>query len=368
MSSVNEHLYGLIFAGGGGTRLWPLSRNGNPKQFLKLFSDKTLLRETFERVASLIPAERIFVVTMADYVSRVASELPEVPIEQIIAEPERKNTAPAVLLGSIAIQKKDPDAIIANIWSDHQIGKVSEYKKALLTAYDAASDGKYLVATGVAPTFPHTGLGYIKYDGKFEESLGVPVFRAEKFIEKPEFKVAEDLLDEGKCLWNIGLYVWKVPALLDAFQKYSPEVFEHYEALVTGFEKKDSALIAKHYASLPDIPIDKAVTEKVDNLLAVEGQFSWSDIGDFQVLWEQTLNGATDGNSFIGGGKGQVQLINSQGVFVSSDSKQLVVGYGLRNVAVIVTEDVVLVVPRDDAQKVKDIVAALKNERREKFL
>jgi mannose-1-phosphate guanylyltransferase len=162
MEDYKEHIYALIFCGGGGTRLWPFSREARPKQFLKIKGDKTLIRQTFERVNSLVPVERIFVVTVPDYTDEVAEMVKEVPRDQVLVEPARRNTAMAAALGAAAIFKKDPQAIIANMWSDHLITDLENYKKAIYAGAKAASDGVNLVTTGIKPKYPHTGLGYIK--------------------------------------------------------------------------------------------------------------------------------------------------------------------------------------------------------------
>lgn len=367
MNKDKSHLYGLIFAGGGGTRLWPLSRNSKPKQFLKLFSNKTLLRQAFERIAAVIPPSHIFVITMQEYKKQVRRELNELSPEQIIVEPERKNTAAAVLLGTLSIYMHDKKAVVVNVWSDHHIENPDQYKDAVVSAFRTATEGNWLVATGVEPTFPHTGLGYIQYS-KSLLSNNFQAFHVEKFIEKPDFKKAEDLLDRGNVLWNVGLYVWRAKTILDAFEKYAGDYYGHLETLKQGLSQKNMRKIQNVYKKLQELPIEKAVVEKAEKLAVIKAEFDWSDIGDFQVLWERTINGSIDGNSLLGKGRDKIISLNTQGVLVLSNSKQLVALYGLRNIAVVVTQDVVLVIPRDEAQKVKDIVAVLQKKKHKKFL
>ena len=180
MDDVKPHLYALIFCGGGGTRLWPFSKQERPKQFLKVNSDKSLVRNTFERLLPLIPAERMFVVTTPGYADEVAEELPEISKSRVIVEPARKNTAMAAGLGAAYIQKKDPNAVIANIWADQLIEKKVAWRKSVLAAAKSAANGENLVTVGVAPTHPHTGLGYIKKDRVHDIINSVNVYKIER--------------------------------------------------------------------------------------------------------------------------------------------------------------------------------------------
>lgn len=358
MSNVPEDLYALIFAGGGGTRLWPLSRDKKPKQFLRLFSHNTLLQQTFKRVGRIISSERIFVITTSLYKEEVARQLPEISSEQIIVEPVRKNTGPAAFLGLLAIKKINPQAIVANIWSDHKIDNTAGYGKALTIAAKAVSDGKHLATVGIQPSFPHTGLGYIKKGEKVEDGDGI-AWRVAKFVEKPDVKSAEDMLDEGGYLWNVGLYVWRLDQALVAFSKYAPEISKFGE---------DFQQVVKLYDKMPEIPIDKAVSERAHNLLVVEGNFDWSDIGDFEVLWEKSPKKDDNGNAIlIKDGGGWIGIDTQGGMFVS-ESGQTIATYGLENVVIVATKDAVLVVPKGEAQKVKELVIKIRESGKNEIL
>jgi mannose-1-phosphate guanylyltransferase len=219
-----------------------------------------------------------------------------------------------------------------------------------LKAAEFALKGEYLVATGIPPTFPHTGLGYIKKGNQQEDGI----FQVLRFVEKPDFKLAEDMLDEGDYLWNVGLYIWQVDSALAAYKRYAPDIIRAWQ--------KGS------YLDMPDLSIDKAISENADNLFVVEGHFDWSDVGDFEVLWEVNKKDE-DGNAVLTDEKGGGWVgIETQGGFFVSKSGQLIVTYGLKNMVVVATRDSILVIPKGDAQKVKDLVNKLREEGRKEVL
>lgn len=353
-----DQIYALIYAGGGGTRLWPLSREKEPKQFLKLFSDRTLLQETYDRIRPDIPPERTFVLTNASYEKQVRENLSEIPKEQILLEPVRRSTAPAAFLGAVAIYKKDPEAIIANIWADHKVDNQKEYLKTIKAGAQAVSDGKHLLATGLRPVFPHTGLGYIKKGKKQRTEHGVDIFKLEKFVEKPDRKTAEDILDEGGYLWNVGLFIWRADAILRSFEEHAPEIAKHKEGLSRALESGKG--LRQIFKNMAEISIDYAVAEKADNFLVIEAQFDWSDIGDFEVLWEELGKKDENGNVFIGKNGASWVGVDTQGGIMISENGQLIATVGLTNMAIIATRDAVLVIPRDDTQKIKELVKKLR--------
>lgn len=368
MTSTEDNIYALIFAGGGGTRLWPLSTDDKPKQFLRLFSDKTLLQETYHRVKKVVPPERIVVLTNKKYAEQVSKNLSELPPQNIILEPKRRSTAPAAFLGAIAIAQKNPEAIIANIWADHKIEDGEEYAKAIEAGAEAVADGKNLLATGLAPTFPHTGLGYIKRGRRLVTYDSVDVYKLEKFVEKPDRKTAEDMLDEGNYLWNVGLFIWRADAILKSFAEHAPEIAAHKDRLSQALEKGDQKLLTEVFEKLPEISIDYAIAEKVRNFLVIEGRFDWSDIGDFEVLWEKLAEKDDKGNVVIARNGGEWIGVNTQGGLFVSENGQLITTVGLTNVAVIATENSVLVIPRDDAQSIKKLIEELKKRNKKSYL
>src|SRR5687768_4973272 len=214
-------LYGLIMAGGAGSRLWPRSRNSRPKQFLPLLSDRTMLQETVERVAPIIDPDAVLVATREEYIDLVRDQLPELPAGNIIGEPCGKGTAPCIGLGSIAVAARDPQATMVVLSADHAIRATERFRNALKAAEEVAQQG-YLVTLGIRPDRPHTGYGYIQRGTRLGSRNGFEVFEVERFVEKPDRATAEGYLAEGGYSWNAGIFIWRVEAIMDAFQQHMP--------------------------------------------------------------------------------------------------------------------------------------------------
>lgn len=368
MKEVIEHLYGLIFCGGGGTRLWPYSRQETPKQFLKVKGKKTLIRETFERLLPIIPVERIFVVTVPEYTDEVADELAEIPRSQVLVEPARRNTAMAAGLGAVMIRNKDPKAIVANIWSDHLVENETAYRKSLLAAAAVAQDGKKLVTTGLPPTHPHTGLGYVKKGRVYDIIQDIEIYKVERFTEKPVLKQAKRMVRSGNYLWHVGLLVWRVDAFMGGLKKHSPALYKRLTLISKSLGKVNAKeIISKEYMKAPDASIDYALAEKAKNFLVVEGKFDWYDLGDFSVLWQIGKKDKA-GNLFLSEDDGEWLGIDTSDSVIISKGKRLVGTIGLADTIVVAVDDAVLVAPKSKAQQVKKIVQWLKKEKKIEYL
>lgn len=365
MDSIKDHLYALIFCGGGGTRLWPLSTGNRPKQFLKLDDEHTLLQDTYYRAKDLIDEERIFVITTNEnYKDEVIKELP-LPKENILVEPLRRNTAMAAGFGACVIAKKDPQAIIVNLWSDHKVGGKTLFSKALLAGAEAAASGQFLVATGVVPQYPHTGMGYVKKGRAWGVFHGVDVFEVEKFTEKPPLEVAKKMTASGNYLWNVGLFIWRADAILEAYKRHTPQIYNSLVKISESWGKREAkSVLLKAYNSAPEISVDYAIAEKSKNFLAVEAKFDWLDIGDFSVLWEIQPKDK-DGNATLQGKTANWVGVETSQSFIISDTDQLISTVGVENLVVVVTANAVLVCDKKSAQKVKALVEALKQTRKE---
>ena len=367
MNDVKSHLYALIFCGGGGTRLWPFSREARPKQFLKIKGRKTLIRQTFERVLPIIPVERVFVVTVPEYTDEVAEELSEIPRSQVLVEPARRNTAMAAGLGVVAISKKDPEAIIANIWSDHLVENETSYRKSLLAAAKAAADGQNLVTTGLPPTHPHTGLGYVKKGRVHDIIDSVEVFKVDRFTEKPKLADAKRMVASGSYLWHVGLLVWKADAFMKGIKKHSPSTYKRLEAIANALGKTGAkAKIIKEYKNAPDMSIDVALAEKAKNFLIVKGKFDWYDLGDFSVLWKIGKKDKAGNYAILEEGGDWIGIDTTESMILS-EGKRMVGTVGLTDMIVVAVGDAVLVAPKSQAQKVKKIVNKLKEEKKTGF-
>jgi len=338
-------IHAVILAGGKGTRFWPKSRVRLPKQLLPIVSDRTMVQETVERLAPLIAAEHVWIVTGADHADELREQLPGVPAQQIVVEPIGRNTAPAIALAATLIARVEPRATMVVLPADHHIRYADRFRETLRGAIDLASAGTFLVTIGIEPTAPETGYGYIERG----EELAVGQNRVRRFTEKPDRARAEEFVQSGRYLWNSGIFVWTVAAIRDAFTRHLPEVARRLEGIVSA---SDDALDSA-YERIADQSIDYGVLEKADNVAVVAGEFGWDDIGSWTALLRLGPADA-DGNVV----RGRVLALSSHGNLVATD-KRLVALVGVEGLVVIDTEDAVLVCSADRVQDVKQIIDEL---------
>ena len=287
MNSVTAHTYALILAGGGGTRLWPQSRNKTPKQFLKLAGNLTMLQKTAERFAQIVPWDHIFVIANQAHQTEVMAQLPKLPAHNLVFEPAKKDTALAMLVGALYIGAFDPQAIILNEASDHVVVDEAKYCQILKSAATVASDTRYLVAVGIKPESPSTAFGYIKVGAKLPQfDQTATVFQVESFTEKPNEETARQFIATGKYYWNANNYVWSLQALLTAFDKLLPEMSQLTAPLRTAPPEQFHDLFGDIYNRAQPISIDYAISEKADNLLLIPADYGWNDIGEWQVVYD----------------------------------------------------------------------------------
>lgn len=361
MTATNPHLYVVILCGGGGTRLWPLSRSATPKQFIDLVGRETLFEKTLKRARLLVADPNIFIMTNKDYEGVVAKFANSIPPENIIAEPAKKNTAMA--MGTIAglINARDKEAVIINLASDHLIGDDEGFCQAVLAAAEIAGQNKFIVTVGITPSFPHTGLGYIHADGEVTRVNNLPVIKVAGFREKPDLASATEFLATGKYFWNANLYTWSSALIMAEFAEHAPHLFAHIEQIVKHVGKQDfEAVFANEYAQAKEEQIDTAISEKTTKLAVIPGNFGWSDIGSWNVVYDEV--GKDDaGNAMIAREEGADWLaIDTKNSLVSSYKKQIVT-LGLENIVVVDTPDALLVMHKDRSQEVKKIVENLKS-------
>lgn len=364
-----QHAYAVVLAGGSGTRLWPKSRDNTPKQFLKLGGDRTLMQQSVDRILEIIPYERIIVVTNARYVEAVRAQLPEVPAQNIVAEPEKRDTALAMAVGAVIAQKRDPDAVVVNISSDHVLQDEAGYRKVIVAAVELAAQKHHLLTVGITPSDANVNFGYIKAGGELTQIQGYPVQKVLSFKEKPDQATAEQFLAEGNYFWNANMYTWHVEAALDAFARYQPKMFEQLQQIAAAVDTPDfEHVLAEQYSLADKVAIDVAISEKAENLVLIQGNFGWDDIGLWSTVYQLGLkdeNGTVivrDGND-----ASPVMALDSKNNLVAPN-KRLVALVGLDDYVVIDSADVLLILPRSRAADVKKVVQQLEAENLKQYL
>ncbi len=351
-------LYVLILAGGSGERFWPLSRRNRPKQLLSLFAQETLLEATLRRLEGLTPPERILILTNADQEAGVRALAKALPAENIIAEPAKRDTAAAIALGVAWVSQRDNTATMAVLPADHLITDAEGFRKTVRTAAAAAEASGELVTIGIAPTWACPGFGYIELGQRSvvpSAEGGPEVYEVKRFREKPNAELAETFLRQGNFRWNAGMFVWTVPAIVSAFHRHVPALskfIDRYHGAADG-----AALLREVFPTLPKISIDYAIMEKASRVLVVEAGFDWDDVGSWTAV-AKYLKGDAAGNL----GNTQLQAIDSSGNIVFSDQPTFVGLLGVRDMIVVRTGDALLVCRRQEAEKIKELVARVPEE------
>lgn len=352
----------VIMAGGSGTRLWPLSRKANPKQFQAFLSEKTLLEETYDRARRIVPADRIFVSTGTEHQARVLDLLPELTEDQLLLEPALRNTGPAIGLVATLIRKRIPDATIATIASDHAIENEDAFETSLRFALETVSAHRdQLCIVGINPTKPDTGLGYIKIGKPFKGREGESqAFFVDSFKEKPDRQTAEVYLEDQRHLWNAGYFIFSAESMLGWIREYAPELSRILTDIAEGADLK------KAYEQAENEPIDTMLTEKLppESRIVVPAPMRWSDIGTWGSLFD-FLSHKHGKKSF---GFGDTIETEGTGNLVYGSEKRTVALFGVEDLVVVDTDDALLVTRRDRAADVKKIVEELKDDGREELL
>ncbi len=352
--------YGLIMAGGGGTRFWPLSRKRVPKQLLNLDGKEIMLNETIDRLTKTVSSEDIFIVTNQDQVE-LTKQVTEGRVQEnhILAEPSARNTAACIGYGAIEIIKKYGDGIMCILASDHYIKDEETFTKVLQKAITTVEETDGLVTIGIKPTFPSTGYGYIKN----EVIEGKEYKNVLEFVEKPDLEHANEYIKDGNYAWNSGMFVWKASTILKYFEKLLPDIYEKLmlimEAMGTSSEYD---VLQAIYDTIPKISIDYGIMERADSVYMLEGDFGWNDIGSFDAL---TAIYTSDENGNVL--RSDAVLVNAKDNIVLGDNKVIAL-VGVENMIVVDTQDALLVCHKDKAQDVKDVVSILEREQRKHLL
>ncbi|RJP71719.1 MAG: mannose-1-phosphate guanylyltransferase [Candidatus Abyssobacteria bacterium SURF_17] len=356
-------MYAVIMAGGSGTRLWPKSRKKKPKQLLDIVSSKTMIQETVERLSPLIDGNHTFIVVGRMHFEYINEQLVHVPTENILVEPEGKNTAPCIGLAAIHIRARDKDAVMVVLPSDHLIRNDARFRKTLRASTEVAQSGNHLVTIGIQPTFPETGYGYIQIGKKVDTVHGEDVFKVVAFKEKPSLAVAKKFLKSGNYMWNSGMFVWKATAILEQIKIHLPDLYRGLLQIETAIgEDDENKVVDEVYASLKPESIDFGVMERAEDVLFLKGDFGWNDIGSWAAM-EQIWPKDRDGN-FL---HAEVVSIESTGNIIHS-TKKLVAVIGLKDIVIIETDDALLVCPKERAPDVRRVVDELKKRGLDSYL
>ncbi|MFZ2226095.1 MAG: sugar phosphate nucleotidyltransferase [Candidatus Moraniibacteriota bacterium] len=356
----------VILAGGGGSRLWPMSRNDMPKQFCKLISDKTMFEETLERFKEY-PTEKIYIATTKDLLAQVMSLVPEFPKENIIVEPGRRDTGPAMGYAATFLNLIDEDEPIAFIPSDHYIGRTDRFLSSIREAENVIKETGKMLDISIYPTSPNTALGYTKIGERKFEKNGVEFYEFLAHKEKPDFATAKKYIEDGNYLWHANYYMWTPKKFLEAYEKNAPELYsklkEIAELMKAGGKESE---IKKIYLSMDKISIDYAVTEKMNpsDVLIIQGEFEWKDIGAWDTLHENMLTKTDERRNLV---RGERLNIDTSGCIIYGGDKKLIATVGLDDLVIIDTEDALLICPKGRSQEVKKVVEELK-ERGGKYL
>lgn len=354
--------YAVIMAGGGGSRFWPLSRNSNPKQLLNLSGNGIMLNETIERVSLVVPKDSIFIVTN-EAQKKQTEELvdQEIPRNHILVEPGARNTAACIGYAACRILKEYGDGIMCVFPADHFIKDTASFSRIIRRAVSAvrSSSEKKLLTIGIVPDFPATGYGYIHAASDTNDGI----YKVNQFEEKPKLQKAIEYLDSGEYLWNSGMFVWRISAILEEFKRFLPKLYGSLErisdSLGTG---KEGSVLRDEYAKLPGISIDYGILERSNHVWVVRGEFDWSDVGSWDALG--AIYDVDDEGNIK---KGNQINIETKGCVVYSENC-LVATVGIEDIIIVETKDAVLVCKKDRAQDVKHVVEMLKSKGAHQYL
>ncbi len=367
--------YAVILAGGRGERFWPLSREHRPKQFLRLLGERSFLQQAVDRVRPLVPARNLLVITGGEQLAEVRRQLPDLPRENLIAEPVGRDTCAAVTLGAAVVGARDTTAVLAMLPADHVIPETRKFQQALADAFDLAGRGQVIVTLGIRPTEPAIGYGYIRLGTELPPPAGVKryrtrFFKAEQFKEKPDLATALEYVNSGQYRWNAGMFVWSFVTLTNGLELHQPAMRAACQRWFDAAAKSPAALaraLARDYPDLRRISIDYALLEKAHNVVCADCDFAWDDLGAWPAL-ARHLPSDSEGNVAVG----ELAHVDAARNLVydarSPARRTPVTLVGVREAIVVLTDDAVLVANKNQAQKIRELVRKLAADPRLKRL
>lgn len=349
----------LIFAGGSGARLWPASRKARPKQLLKLIDNKTLLRNTYDRCLTWTKKNQIYIATLGEYKDLVQKQLPGIPANHYSLEPALRDRGPAIALAALIMNHDDPNSSFMTMWSDHNITENKGYfKKLLINAeHYLNAHPEATVTIGVAPTFPHTGFGYIKKGQKISNKYGLPLYKAVSFTEKPSLAVAKNFLKAGSYLWNSGYFIWKTDTLLKLYKQHLPAVYKILMKIKPHLgTKSQQKAIDQWYPKMPRVEVEQGILEKIKyDIVTIEAKFDWIDVGSWKVIKDTQTKKSENVSQGL-----HLDHGSKNSLIYNYSPKQLVTTLNTKNLVIVVTEDAILVADKDSSVELKELTAKLK--------
>jgi mannose-1-phosphate guanylyltransferase len=368
----NENRFVIIMAGGRGERFWPVSREKTPKQLVTLLGDRSFLQQAVDRVLPLVPLKNIIIVTNAVQVPQVRKQLPKLPKQNIIAEPVGRDTCAAVTLGAAVVGQRSTSAVMAVLPADHVIPEEKKFQQVLADSFDVAGRGQVIVTIGIKPTEPATGYGYIRVGNALPPPQGAPsyktaFFKAEQFVEKPNFDKALEYLNSGIYRWNAGMFIWSFVTITQGLEKHQPELAAACQRWfkAAGTPKLDKVL-AKEYPEIKRVSIDYALMEHAQNVVVADGAFEWDDLGSWTALGRH-LKADPEGNCAVGD---FLHVDGARNIIFDARTKNRtpIAIVGLRDSIMVQTDDAVLLAHKSQAQKVKELVKKLAEDPKHKKL
>ena len=359
-------LHAVIMAGGSGTRFWPASRALNPKQLLNLAGERSMIQATVDRLDGLVKPEHTLIVTNERLVEPIHAQLPALPESSFIGEPFKRDTAPCIGIAAAWVLHHDPDALMAVMPADHVIPSRESFQSAIQHAVKLIEDDPARIVTfGIKPTYPAEIFGYVEREGSnLSNDGGPPTYAVNQFREKPNAKLAAEFLASGTFYWNSGIFLWKAQTILDALEKYAPEMFARIKTISDAIGKPDfDEVFRREFEAIQGKSIDFAVMEHYRPIVVVEAPFDWDDVGNWPAL--ERLNGTDDdGNTILGKHLG----VATRGTLVRSVKDHLVVTVGLEDMIVVHTGDATLVAKKSDEEKIRQVVQELERREWREFL
>jgi len=358
-------MYVLIMAGGVGSRFWPMSRKANPKHLLNIVGSKSMLKLTYERVKSLTTPEKIIVITSKEQKSAIEKQLPQIPKNNIIAEPVGRNTAPCIGLACAIIQVRETDdQIMIVLPSDHLVSNGKNFRDTIKVGIEYLKKKNCLITIGIKPKYPETGYGYIQADKVVFKSKGREIYRVKTFAEKPTLDTAERFLRSGDFFWNSGMFIWSVKSIMEEFEEYLPEIAEDLRRIKKTVDKpKFEAVVADVYSRTRPISIDYGVMEMAKNVCVIKADFDWNDLGS----WEAVYNiSPKDKNGNVINTKQNI-MINSTNNYIYAQ-KKLVAAVDVEGLVVVDMDDAILICKKEESQNVKSVVEFLYRKKMDNYL